>query len=156
MLLTPEEGSAFSTSPNSGGDSGTPGQTPAPSHNSRKRQATSSSDDSSTTAATYKRSSQIGLERLTSDSTMNDNYRVAKFVATVQRAVKELGGPGDFPSESTLERIASLEKERDEALRARDAALEIAQESYRELRAVVESRGRRIKQLKDDGGNGND
>lgn len=87
---------------------------------------------------------------------MGDNYRVAQFVETVRRAVNDLAATDDMPSESTMERIATLEKERDEALRARDAALEIAQESYRELRAVVESRGRRIKQLKDDGGNGND
>lgn len=87
---------------------------------------------------------------------MGDNYRVAQFVETVRRAVKDLAAAEDLPNESAMERIATLEKERDEALRARDAALEIAQESYRELRAVVESRGRRIKQLKDDGGNGND
>ncbi|KAI5789621.1 hypothetical protein FPQ18DRAFT_391682 [Pyronema domesticum] len=48
-----------------------------------------------------------------------------------------------------LERAIRLERERDEALRARDAALKLAEESYGELRALMDSRARRIQELRD-------
>jgi hypothetical protein len=48
-----------------------------------------------------------------------------------------------------LERAIRLERERDEALRARDAALRLAEESYGELRALMDSRARRIQELRD-------
>lgn len=54
--------------------------------------------------------------------------------------------------DAALARIAVLERERDDALAARDQALKIAEESYRELRAVVDSRFRRIRELTDAGG----
>ena len=54
--------------------------------------------------------------------------------------------------DAALAKVAALEKERDEAFAARDQALKIAEESYRELRAVVDSRFRRIRELTDAGG----
>ncbi|TGZ80634.1 hypothetical protein EX30DRAFT_371984 [Ascodesmis nigricans] len=158
MILTPDEGSVSSLSPGTAGDAVTPSPAGHSSHNVRKRLATSSSDDGSSTSS-YKRVSQSGgFDPEASSSNMAESYRTTKFINTIQAAVAEyqgLNGAG-FESQHALQRIAALERERDDALRARDVALGIAEESYRELRAVVESRGRRIRELKDDGGNGND
>lgn len=48
-----------------------------------------------------------------------------------------------------LERALRMERERDDALRARDAALKLAEESYGELRALMDSRARRIQEIRD-------
>lgn len=106
-------------------------------------------------------------------SLLSQPAAVSKLVQTLQSALEEYSSPsssttvstpqGSGPSsilidrlkderDAAIARIAILEKERDDALRARDHALKIAEESYRELRAVVESRFRRIQELKDSGG----
>lgn len=156
MALTPDEGSISSMSPGTGRDTVTP---PVAGHNSRKRLATSSSDDGSSASSTYKRVSHSStFDPEVSSTAMAENYRTAKFINTIQQAVAEYQAAGGLglDAQNALQRIAALERERDDALRARDVALGIAEESYRELRAVVESRGRRIRELKDDNGNGND
>jgi len=78
-----------------------------------------------------------------------ERERSLRLVSSVQAAIDEYGGAG-----SQSNRIRALERERDEALRVRDVALDMAEESYRELRAVVESRGRKIRELKEEGGIG--
>ena len=47
-----------------------------------------------------------------------------------------------------LERALRMERERDEALRARDTALKLAEESYGELKQLMDSRARRIHELR--------
>ena len=48
-----------------------------------------------------------------------------------------------------LERALRMERERDDALRARDAALKLAEESYTELKALMDSRAKRIQEIRD-------
>jgi hypothetical protein len=48
-----------------------------------------------------------------------------------------------------VERAHRMERERDDALRSRDAALKLAEESYGELKALMDSRARRIQALRD-------